>query len=171
MSTLVDHQLRSLCRTTGLVEPFDPDLVNPASIDVTLGSTILREGRHAYTGEDRWVEVDIENGVYSLEPGEFVLAHTAELIRVPNYLECVFNLKSSRGREGYDHLMAGYIDPGFTGRVTLELVNVNRYHHLPLEHGMRIGQLRFSRLDAKPLRSYAVTGRYHGDQSVQESKG
>lgn len=168
MSTLVDHQLRQLCRDRGLVEPFMPEMINPASIDVSLGATLLREGG---PGEDRWVEMDITNGVYSLQPGEFVLAHTAELIRVPNDLECVFNLKSSRGREGYEHLMAAYIDPGFTGRVTLELVNVNRHHRLPLEHGMRIGQLRFARLDSTPIRSYAVTGRYHGDNSVQTSKG
>lgn len=168
MSTIVDHQIRHLARTMGLVEPFNPGLVNPASYDVTLGPTLLREGG---AGEERWVEVDIENGVYSLAPGEFVLAHTQELVRVPNNLECVFNLKSSRGREGYEHLMAGYIDPGFTGRVTLELVNVNRYHRLPLEHGMRIGQLRFSKLDEIPMRSYAVTGRYMNDQGVQESRG
>ena len=168
MSTIVDHQIRHLARTAGLVEPFDPELVNPASYDVTLGPTILVEGR---PGSERWVEVDIEGGVYSLQPGEFVLAHTAEIVRVPNNLECVFNLKSSRGREGYEHLMAAYIDPGFCGRVTLELVNVNRFHRLPLEHGMRIGQLRFSKLDEIPMRSYAVTGRYHGDQGVQISKG
>ena len=166
--TIVDHQIRQLCRERGLVEPFMPEMVNPASIDVSLGSTILREGN---AGEDRWVQEDIVNGVYSLQPGEFVLAHTAELVRVPNDLECVFNLKSSRGREGFDHLMAAYIDPGFTGRVTLELVNVNRNHRLALEHGMRIGQLRFARLDAIPTRSYAVTGRYQGDNSVQTSKG
>lgn len=168
MSTIVDHQIRQLCRDMGLVEPFSPEMINPASIDVTLGSTLLREGG---AGEERWVECDIENGVYSLAPGEFVLAHTAELVRVPSNLECVFNLKSSRGREGYDHLMAAYIDPGFVGRVTLELVNVNRYHRLPLEHGMRIGQLRFAKVDAIPTRSYAVTGRYQGDNSVQPSKG
>ena len=152
----------------GLVEPFDPGMVNPASIDVTLGPTLLVEGK---PGEDRWVERDIESGIYILAPGEFVLAHTQELIRVPSNLECVFNLKSSRGREGYNHALAGYIDPGFTGRVTLELCNVNRYHRLFLRHGMRIGQLRFSRLDATPLRSYAVTGRYQNASSVEESKG
>jgi len=166
--TIVDHQIRYLSRMAGLVEPFDPEMVNPASIDVTLGATLLREGG---AGEDRWVEVDIENGIYSLAPGEFVLAHTAEIVRVPPNLECVFNLKSSRGREGFDHLMAAYIDPGFHGQVTLELVNVNRFHRLPLEHGMRIGQLRFSTLDETPMRSYAVTGRYMNDQGVQASKG
>lgn len=168
MSSLVDHQLRNLCKMSGLVEPLDPQMINPASVDVTLGPTLLREGR---PGEDRWVEVNIEGGVYSLEPGEFVLGHTAELIRVPSNLEAVFNLKSSRGREGYEHLLAGYIDPGFHGRVTLELVNVNRYHRLPLEHGMRIGQLRFAKLDEIPMRSYAVTGRYFNDKGVQVSKG
>ena len=168
MATLVDHQLRNLCKMRGLVEPYTPEMINPASIDVTLGPTLLREGR---PGEERWVEVDIENGVYSLEPGEFVLAATQELVRVPSNLECVFNLKSSRGREGYEHLMAAYIDPGFTGRVTLELVNVNRYHRLPLEHGMRIGQLRFAKVDSIPMRSYAVTGRYQNDQNVQTSRG
>ena len=168
MATLVDHQLRNLCKMRGLVEPYTPEMINPASIDVTLGPTLLVEGR---PGRERWVEVDIENGVYSLEPGEFVLAHTAELVRVPNNIECVFNLKSSRGREGYEHLMAAYIDPGFQGRVTLEICNVNRFHRLPLEHGMRIGQLRFSQLDAVPMRSYAVTGRYMNDEGVQTSKG
>ena len=78
MATLVDHQLRNLCKMRGLVEPYTPEMINPASIDVTLGPTLLREGR---PGEERWVEVDIENGVYSLEPGEFVLAATQELVR------------------------------------------------------------------------------------------
>ena len=183
MSTLVDFQIRNLARTKGLVEPFDPEQVNPASYDVTLGTKILvePEPRIHYSHEDgvsfsipvsRWEEVDIsETAPYILRPGEFVLAHTAEVVRVPNNLECVFNLKSSRGREGFDHLMAAYIDPGFTGRVTLELVNVNRYNDLKLSPGMRIGQLRFSRLDATPMRSYAVTGRYFGDSTVQPSKG
>ena len=162
MSTLADHQLLRLCRERGLVEPFDPEFINPASIDVRLGPTLILEG-----GE----KVDIENGVYVMEPGEFLLAHTIEYVRVPSELECIFNLKSSRGREGYEHLMAAYIDPGFIGRVTLELVNVNRYHRLPLEHGMRIGQLRFAKVDSCPMRSYAVTGRYQNDQNVQVSKG
>ena len=168
MSTLVDHQLRNLCKMRGLVEPYAPEMINPASIDVTLGPTLLVEGK---PGEERWKEIDIEDGLYSLQPGEFVLAHTAEIVRVPNDLECVFNLKSSRGREGYEHLMAAYIDPGFHGRVTLELCNVNRFHRLPLEHGMRIGQLRFAKVDSIPMRSYAVTGRYMNDQGVQGSRG
>ena len=68
--------------------------------------------------------------------------------------------KSTLGRQGLEHLIAGYIDPGFEGQVTLELYNVNQRHDILMWPGMRIGQLRFSRLDQTPTRSYAETGRY-----------
>jgi dCTP deaminase len=141
-------------------------MINPASIDVTLGDEILVENDHG-----SFTSFNIKDETFYMPPGAFVLAHTAEFIRVPNRLECVFQLKSSRGREGYEHALAGYIDPGFHGRVTLELSNLRRFKELPLRAGMRIGQLRFSKLDALPTRPYSVTGRYHGDTGVQESKG
>ena len=165
MASLPDHVIRDLCRTRGLVEPFNPDLVNPASIDVTLGDTILVEV------QDGFKEVSIAERPFHMAPGSFVLAHTAEWVRIPNDCEAMFQLKSSRGREGYDHLLAGYIDPGFCGRVTLELSNVRRFSHLQLSAGLRIGQLRFARLESKPLRPYSVTGRYMNDEGVQVSKG
>ena len=166
MSSIVDHQIRHLARTMGLVEPFDPELVNPASYDVTLGNEILVENDH---GDFTWF--NISNDTFYMPPGAFVLAHTSEYVRIPNNLECIFQLKSSRGREGYEHALAGYIDPGFHGRVTLELSNVRRFKELPLRAGMKIGQLRFAKLDEIPMRSYAVTGRYQGDLGVQQSKG
>jgi dCTP deaminase len=165
MATIVDYQIRHLCRTTGLVEPFDVDLVNPASIDVRLGKQILVET------ETGWVEHDISKNKYQMSPGEFILGHTLELIRVPSNLECIFQLKSSRGREGYEHALAGYIDAGFIGQVTLELTNLNRYHFLPLKEGMRIGQLRFIKLDSTPLRPYCVTGRYQNNTGACVSLG
>jgi dCTP deaminase len=106
-----------------------------------------------------------------MPPGGFVLAATAEFVRIPNGLEAVFQLKSSRGREGYEHALAGYIDPGFHGRVTLELSNLRRFKDLPLSAGLRIGQLRFSTLESLPLRPYSITGRYQGASGVEESKG
>lgn len=148
------------------MEPFDPDMINPASIDVTLGDDLLVENDHG-----GFTPFSIKDDTFYMPPGAFVLAHTAELVRVPNHLECIFQLKSSRGREGYEHALAGYIDPGFNGRVTLELSNLRRFAELPLRAGMRIGQLRFAQLDAIPIRSYAVTGRYHNATGVEESKG
>lgn len=165
MATIVDFQIRQLCRNTGLVEPFDPEMINPASIDVTLGNKILLE---TCSG---WKEFDISDHPFQMAPKDFVLAHTAELIRVPSDLEAVFQLKSSRGREGYEHALAGYIDPGFTGQVTLELTNLNQYHSLPLKAGMRIGQLRFMRVDEIPNRPYSVTGRYNNDMGAVTSRG
>lgn len=166
MSSIVDHQIRQLCRDMGLVEPFDPELINPASIDVTLGPDILVENDHG-----DFTPISIQDNDFYMPPGAFVLAATAEWVRVPNNLEAVFQLKSSRGREGYEHALAGYIDPGFHGRVTLELSNLRRFKELPLRAGMRIGQLRFAKIDAIPMRPYSVTGRYQGDEGVQTSKG
>lgn len=165
MATLSDFQIRHLARTTGLVEPYDDRQLNPASYDVTLGPHIKVETR------DGWVDVDISKTTFQLAPGSFILAATAEVVRVPTHLEAVFQLKSSRGREGYNHLLAGYIDPGFTGRVTLELQNVNRYTYLELREGLRIGQLRFMKMDQRPGRPYSLTGRYNGDMDVQVSRG
>ena len=165
MSTLPDHTIRDLCRTKGLVEPFNPDFVNPASYDVTLGDTIRLETSHGFH------TISIADTPFHMAPGTFVLAHTAEWIRVPNDCEATFYLKSSRGREGYDHALATFCDPGFHGEVTLELSNNLRHAHLPLFAGLRIGQLRFSRLESKPLRPYSVTGRYHNDKGPQLSKG
>lgn len=166
MATIVDHQIRQLCRDMGLVEPFSPELINPASIDVTLGREILVENDNG-----GFTPFNISNETFYMPPGAFILAHTSEYIRVPNNLECIFQLKSSRGREGYEHALAGYIDPGFHGRVTLELSNLRRFRELPLRAGMRIGQLRFAKLDEIPMRPYALTGRYHKAEGVQVSKG
>lgn len=172
MATLVDHEIRDLCRKSGLVEPFDPDMVNPASIDVTLGTTVLVEGRICGPEDERvrWRPVDITNG-FVFTPGQFILAQTLEVVRIPNWAEASFQLKSSRGREGINHLLAGYIDPGFCGVITLELQNVNQRHNVELYAGMKIGQLRFNSLETAPLRSYAVTGRYMNDMTVTPSKG
>jgi dCTP deaminase len=165
MATIADWQIDQLARYQGLLLPYNPEQVNPASYDVTLGPKILIED------PDGWREVDISIPGFQMAPGAFVLAATLEVVKIPNYLECMFQLKSSRGREGYEHALAGYIDPGFEGQVTLELTNLNKYHWLPLEAGMRIGQLRFMKMDQPPARPYSVTGRYHRDLGVVPSKG
>lgn len=166
MATIADYQIRMLCRMSGLVEPFDPDLINPASIDVTLGDEILVENDNG-----GFTPFNIRKQTFYMPPGAFVLASTAEWVRVPNSMECVFQLKSSRGREGYDHALAGYVDAGFHGNITLELSNLRRFKELPLSAGMRIGQLRFMKLDSSPVRPYSLTGRYHNDHGAKESKG
>ena len=126
MASLVDYQIRKLSRDSGLVEPFNPEMVNPASIDVTLGPQILVENDNG-----DFTEFDISKQDFWMPPGGFVLAVTAEWVRVPSNLECCFQLKSTVGRLGYNHALAGYIDPGFSGRITLELKNYRRFKELP----------------------------------------
>lgn len=170
MSSIVDYQIESLCIEKDLVVPYDPAQLNPASYDVLLGDTILIE-RPSVNQRRLWEEVSIAKKGYWLQPGELVLGATAEKVNVPRNLECVFCLKSSRGREGFDHVLSAYIDPGFSGRITLELHNSNRYNPLRLYAGLRIGQLRFARLAAEPRRAYDETGRYHNDMKPEPSKG
>lgn len=174
MSSLVDFQIDNLCRNMALVEPYDRSLVNPASLDVRLGNIIKREGRICgpIDQRKRWIERYVEDWEeFELYPGAFILAHTKEYVRIPDNIEANFQLKSSRGREGINHLLAGYIDPGFHGQITLELQNVNNRHSIKLRPGMLIGQLRFATLNEIPERPYSITGRYMNDRGAVESKG
>lgn len=106
-----------------------------------------------------------------LQPHEFVLAETLEEFRLPDCIAGQLALKSSRAREGIEHLLAGYVDPGYAGRLTLELQNARSMHAVPLWPGMRIGQIVFHTLTVLPSKDYSKTGRYHGDTQVQASKG
>lgn len=173
MSSLVDWQIEDLCShqdDLALIKPYNKAQLNPASYDVLLGDKILIE-RPPVNGLRSWEEVDISKNNYWLVPGELILGCTYERVSIPYNIESVFCLKSSRGREGFDHVLSAYIDPGFSGRITLEIHNSNRFNSLRLYAGLRIGQLRFSSLDAKPRKTYDVTGRYHLDMGPEPSKG
>jgi len=103
---------------------------------------------------------------------QFILGETLELFNIPKTISAQFLLKSSRAREGLNHLLAGWIDPGWHGsRLTLELHNVRQLHPVALWPGMKIGQIVFHDLSAQPERSYAITGRYNMDANVTASKG
>lgn len=176
MSTICDWQIGQYAKRQ-LIEPFNQDQVNPASYDVRLNDCLLIENDHAceHPGEalkcqDRWIKHTCGESGYLLKPGEFILGCTEEFFNIPPEMEAVFQLKSSRGREGFEHVLSGYIDPGFSGRLTLELVNVNRYHDLLLLPGMLIGQVRFMLLSERPRKDYSQTGHYQNDSNVQFSK-
>ena len=169
---LADWQITARCNG-GMVSPFDPALVNPASLDVRLGDTLLIESAEGlelvrFPLGDYFTQED----PYLLRPGQFVLAQTIETFNLPDDIAAQFMLKSSRARSGLEHLMAGYCDPGWHGSVlTLELHNSRQLHPVALWPGMKIGQMVFHQMAATPQRSYAVTGRYNGDAAVQGSRG
>ena len=90
---------------------------------------------------------------------------------MPENIAGLFFLKSSRAREGYENLHAGYADPGWNGSVlTLELKNSRQLLPLPLYPGMKIGQMVFFRMSQKPVLSYAQVGHYNKDLSTTGSK-
>ena len=168
---LVDHQIDELCRD-GMVSPYDPSLLNPTSLDVRLGDTLLIESVESDALVVYPLQGHSESNPYWMVPGQFLLAQTVETFNLPDTVAAQFVLKSSRAREGLEHLLAGFCDPGWHGSVlTLELHNSRQLHPIRLWPGMRIGQMCFQGLAEPPRRSYRVTGRYNGDATVQASKG
>ena len=169
--------------SAGVMRGVNPAHVNAASIDVTLGTTLLVEtypngGANVVDLMNKETpamrEIDlVKTGYYDLRPGEFCLAETVERFHLPNNLAAHYFLNSSLARAGLDAALAMWCDPGWYGSVlTLEFkVNLN-YHRLRLRPGMKCGQVVFERGEMVPDHaSYAVRGRYNGDTQVQASKG
>ena len=169
---LADHQIRELCLTQGMVVPYNEELLNPASLDVTLGSTLLVEVEHTPELQILHIEQYTKEDPFWVAPGEFFLAETQEMFFLPDHVGAQFVLKSSRAREGWDHAEAGWCDPKWVGsRLTMELKNGRRYHSLPVWPGMKIGQMKFLLLADLPERGYDQVGRYNFNEKVTASKG
>ncbi|MET0702456.1 MAG: dCTP deaminase [Mycobacterium sp.] len=151
------------------LDPFDPQLIQPASIDVLLDRRFRVFSNHADTHIDpcvddptRTEQVEVDKLV--LHPGEFVLASTVEFIELGDDLAGRLEGKSSLGRCGLVvHSTAGFIDPGFRGNVTLELANVNRLP-IVLTAGMKIGQLCLFSTLSPAQRPYGQRGNHYQDQ-------
>ena len=166
---------------TLVLEPFEPALVQPSSIDVRLDRWFRVFNNHLYTHIDPSVQqddltalVEVDDGMpYVLHPGEFVLGSTLEVITLGDQLAGRLEGKSSLGRLGLlTHSTAGFIDPGFSGHVTLELSNVA---NLPimLWPGMKIGQLCIFRLSSPsehPYGSEVYGSRYQGQRGPTASR-
>ena len=156
MAVLCDHEIRALCDSHQMVWPFVPELLNPASLDLRLGNRLMIE----VSDRRSLIEIDIsdrtEEDPYYLAPSEFVLAETIETFNLPDDISAQFVLKSSRAREGLNHLLAGWCDPGWHGsKLTLELTNERRYHGLHLYPNLKIGQMVFHRMSNVPALSIA----------------
>ena len=169
---LPDHEIRRLCTQAAMVVPYNPELQNPASIDVLLGDRLMVEVEDRPELQIMGIAHHTQVDPYWLAPGEFCLAETQEIFNLPDHVAAQFVLKSSRAREGLEHLLAGYADPGWHGsRLTLELQNARRFHNLPIWPGMKIGQMVFHLISGEPEKSYAITGRYNNHETVRSSLG
>lgn len=160
------------------IEPYDSQLLQPASIDVRLGRFYRRPAfttRHidvASVPEEHTVLYDAaeHDGQIQLAPGEFLLGCTEEVIGLGISYAGRFEGKSSLARLGMAvHVTGGFLDPGFTGQVTVEIANLAPWG-LTLRAGMRIGQLAIFELSGMPNRSYAMTGHYQGQRGPTPSR-
>lgn len=169
MALLIDREIQALCETGQIISShYDPSLINPASIDIRVGEEIMVENED---GEFSSHYLHGKEKPYWLVPDEFVLLCSLETFNIPTNIAAEFKLKSSRAREGYNHNLAGWCDPGWhSSRLTMELKNIRRYKPLPLYSGLKIGQLILWTCN-EPDRPYSVTGRYNGDRTVHASKG
>jgi dCTP deaminase len=164
-----------------VVEPFDPKMIQPSSVDVRLDRFFRVFENHRYEVIDPSIEQsDLTREVavagddfFILHPGEFVLASTYEVITLPDDIAGRLEGKSSLGRLGLlTHSTAGFIDPGFSGHITLELSNVS---NLPVKlyPGMKIGQLCLIKLTSAaehPYGSALYGSRYQGQRGPTPSK-
>lgn len=168
---LSDKTLISLMEEGSLViEPLERGQVQPASIDIRLGSTFsIVEDTPAgiVTLEKPITYKEIKAERYLLLPGQFVLATTMEYINLPNDLTAFVEGRSSLGRIGLFIQNAGWVDPGFSGEITLELYNANRCA-IELQAGRRVGQLVFARMDQEAMNPYQ--GKYQGQRGAMGSR-
>ena len=179
---LSDRDIRSEIQSGRVaVEPFDEAMIQPSSVDVRLDKFFRVFENHTYSVIDPSIEqaeltrevIAEGDEAFILHPGEFVLASTYEVITLPDDIAGRLEGKSSLGRLGLlTHSTAGFIDPGFSGHITLELSNVA---NLPVKlyPGMKIGQLCLIKLSSPaehPYGSAIYASRYQGQRGPTPSR-
>jgi len=162
------------------IDPYDPGLLQPSSVDVRVDRyfRVFRNSRYPFIDvkqeqEDLTELVKVDGEPFILHPGEFVLGSTLERIKLPDDVVARLDGKSSLGRLGLlIHSTAGFIDPGWDGHVTLELSNVA---NLPITiyPGMKIGQISFMQMTepaATPYGSTEIGSKYQGQRGPTPSR-
>ncbi|MGH2969926.1 MAG: dCTP deaminase [Solirubrobacteraceae bacterium] len=181
-SVLSDGTIRRLVDEGRIaIDPWDPGLVQPASVDLRLGDSFRVFHNHRTAAIDLrdpptnlTEEVVVADGEpFVIHPGEFVLGRTLEWVELPTDIVARIEGKSSIGRLGLIvHATAGFVDPGFKGTLTLEITNLTRVP-IKLYPGLLIAQLSFMALDApaeRPYGSAELGSHYQGQMAATESR-
>jgi dCTP deaminase len=163
------------------IDPWDPELVQPASVDLRLGDSFRVFHNHRASAIDlrnppegltEEVVIPAEES-FVIHPGEFCLGRTLEWVELPDDIVARIEGKSSLGRLGLIvHATAGFCDPGWQGTLTLELNNLTRVP-IKLYPGLPIAQLSFMALDRPAQRPYGSPGlgsHYQGQRAATESR-
>jgi dCTP deaminase len=190
MAVLADKDIRALLNWKGApprfethqaigIEPCEDSQVQPASVDLTLANewrTYLPDESQRAIDMDHAKEVQTEKSVaeaYLLQPHELVLCSTVEYVSIPANIQAQVHGKSSLGRLGLlVHVTAGFIDPGFKGKITLEMYNLNNRPIL-LRAGKPICQLSLMQLYSYaefPYGHEKLNSKYQDQREVTASK-
>jgi dCTP deaminase len=174
---LSDRTIREYLASGRLgIDPYDPSLVQPSSVDVRVSSEfrVFQNNRQPFIDVRRPsqdltdIVTMVDDEPFILHPGEFVLGSTLERVSIPDDLVARLEGKSSLGRLGLlIHSTAGYIDPGWDGQITLELSNVARLP-ITIYPGMPIGQISFLTLTTPVDNPYR--GKYQGQEGPTASE-
>ena len=181
---LSDRSIREeIKRGRIVIDPLGDGCIQPSSVDLRLAPLfrVFRVGilprpyldvAQPMEGFTELVEV-AEDEPFIIQPGEFVLAATVETITLPDDIVARVDGKSSLGRLGLlIHATAGFVDPGWTGKLTLELSNVAKMP-IAVRPGMRICQISFLRLSTPAERLYGSPGlgsKYQGQTEPTASR-
>jgi dCTP deaminase len=181
-SALSDGTIRRLVEQGRIaIEPWDPELVQPSSVDLRLGDSFRVFHNHRVAAIDlRQVPTNLTEEVtvapdeaFVIHPGEFCLGRTLEWVELPDDVVARVEGKSSVGRLGLIvHATAGFVDPGWKGTLTLELNNLTRVP-IKLYPGLLIAQLSFMALDRPAERPYGspeLGSHYQGQVAATESR-
>ncbi|RMD77154.1 dCTP deaminase [Candidatus Dojkabacteria bacterium] len=144
--------------------------IQPASVDVTIGDFFLVIDDLLTSVIDMCTPIkyrEIQAEEIILPAKSFVLATTREYIKLPNNLTAFVEGRSSVGRMGLFIQNAGWVDPGFEGKITLELYNANSLP-IKIKAGRRIGQLVFCQMDQEAEKPYR--GKYQGQMNTVGSR-
>ncbi|KKQ70641.1 MAG: dCTP deaminase, dCTP deaminase [Candidatus Peregrinibacteria bacterium GW2011_GWC2_39_14] len=165
---LSDKTLKKMLDSGELtVEPISEHSIQPASIDCRLGTHYLivdDTGMDSLTLDSEIKYREIEGETITVPPKSFLLATTMEYVKLPNDLTAFVEGRSSIGRMGLFIQNAGWVDPGFEGKITLEIYNANSLP-IKLQAGRRICQLVFCKMDQAAEKPY--NGKYQKqDRSV-----
>lgn len=166
---LTDMDIREMVMGDGVpvISPFAYEQINPASYDLTLGENMRLECVDGF--RSLTLKGTTPRFPFYLDPGGFCLLESREKFNLPNNICAQVCLKSSRAREGYNHLLAGWCDPGWRGSVlTMEVKNERQFAQIPLWSGMRLVQMVFMLTNGPVGTPYQ--GSYNNDTTVQESK-
>lgn len=167
---LSDKTIRKLLSSGELgIDPIDDVQIQPASVDVRLGSSfsVIKSGNNIIKMDAPVEYHSITAETFLLLPKQFVLATTIEYFRLPDNLTAFVEGRSSIGRLGLFIQNAGWVDPGFEGEITLELFNASD-HAIELCTGRRVGQLVFAQMDSKAEIPY--NGKYQGQRNATGSR-